>query len=91
MLLFAADNITLPSVKSWLADRLASFYHKMGFPSPACPIHDTVKEMELDIAYDDDYPSYYPILLGVPYAKEKRTDGGLHPRVRSLTCRLDNY
>ena len=30
-------------------------------------------------------------IMGVPYAKEKRTHGGLYPRVRSKPCRLDNH
>src|SRR5437764_3338663 len=31
------ENITLPSVKSWLAERLALLYHKTGSISPSRP------------------------------------------------------
>ncbi len=73
MLLFVADNTILPSVKSWLADRLASFYHKIGSKSPSCPTL-AKKQKELDFAY---YLSYYPHQLGVPHAKTKRAYGNV--------------
>jgi hypothetical protein len=80
MLLLAIDNITLPSVMSWHADRLASFYHKIGSISPSCPTR-AKKQKELDFAYLNGTR-----FMGVPHAKAKRTDGGLYPRVRSKPC-----
>jgi hypothetical protein len=74
MLLFVADNITLPSVKGWLADRLASFYHKRGSISPSCPTL-AKKQKELDFAY---HLSYTLSLVGVSHAKKKRTNGRVY-------------
>src|SRR5438876_5434863 len=43
------QNAPLPSVKSWLAERLGIFYHKIALKSPSCPTLAKVKE--LDFAY----------------------------------------
>jgi hypothetical protein len=45
-LLLVADNTPLPSVKSWLAGRLAIFYHKIASKSSSCPTLAKVKELD---------------------------------------------
>ncbi len=45
-MLLTADNTPLPSVKSWLAERLAIFYHNIGSISPSCPTLAKVKELD---------------------------------------------
>jgi len=41
------QNAPLPSVKSWLADRLPIVYHTIGFIAPSCPtLARKVKELD---------------------------------------------
>jgi hypothetical protein len=54
----AVQNAPLPSDKSWLADRLASFYHKIGSISPSRP---TLEELAKGVGLC--LPQRFPNLL----------------------------
>jgi hypothetical protein len=62
VLLFAADNITLPSLtRRWLAERLAVLYHKSYYGSTCPTLAKEVKE--LDFAYLRGTRTYYCAVL----------------------------